>query len=92
LLSNITVFLFFVQSPTFKNSPGTSLHAPGGIRPILVDSYDTHGLQWDYSSSPLTTRGRDPTLGLNSDLYARSEKPETPAELQYCQYASTTKY
>jgi hypothetical protein len=25
--------------------------------PILVASYDTHGLRWDYSYSPFTTRG-----------------------------------
>jgi hypothetical protein len=25
--------------------------------PILVASYDTHGLRWDYSYSPVTTRG-----------------------------------
>jgi hypothetical protein len=25
--------------------------------PILVASYDTHGLRWDYSYSPVTTQG-----------------------------------
>jgi hypothetical protein len=29
----------------------------GGWLPILVASYDTHGLRWDYSYSPVTTRG-----------------------------------
>jgi len=24
---------------------------------MLVASYDTHGLRWDYSYSPVTTRG-----------------------------------
>jgi hypothetical protein len=28
-----------------------------GWLPILVASYDTHGLRWDYSYSPVTTRG-----------------------------------
>jgi hypothetical protein len=28
-----------------------------GRLPILVASYDTHGLRWDYSYSPVTTRG-----------------------------------
>jgi hypothetical protein len=41
LLSNITIFLFSVQSTAFKNY--TRRISPGGIGPILVASYDTHG-------------------------------------------------
>jgi hypothetical protein len=38
--------------------PGLYLYLPeAGWIPILVASYDTHGLRWDYSYSPVTTRG-----------------------------------
>jgi hypothetical protein len=39
--------------------PGLCIYIPpeAGWLPILVASYDTHGLRWDYSYSPVTTRG-----------------------------------
>jgi hypothetical protein len=80
LHSNITVFLYSIQYPTFKNytrriSPrarrydtkiwpplylyppeaGWPSYTPKHWVPILVASYDTHGLWWDYSYSPVTT-------------------------------------
>jgi hypothetical protein len=36
---------------------GGPVNTPRHRVPILVASYDTHGLGWDYSYSPLTTRG-----------------------------------
>jgi hypothetical protein len=35
---------------------------PGHWVPILVTFYDMHGLQWDYSLIPATTRDYTPTL------------------------------
>jgi hypothetical protein len=50
-----------VVSPTpnpLPGGPGLYLYPPeAGWLPILVASYDTHGLRWDYSYSPVTTRG-----------------------------------
>jgi hypothetical protein len=58
--------IFFLQgrvvSPTPNPHPGGPglciLYSPeAGWLPILVASYDTHGLRWDYSYSPVITRG-----------------------------------
>jgi hypothetical protein len=50
-----------VVSPTpnpYPGGPGLYLYPPeAGWLPILVASYDTHGLRRDYSYSPVTTRG-----------------------------------
>jgi hypothetical protein len=49
-------------SPTSNPHPrgsGLCIYIPqrqGGYS-VLVASYDTHGLRWDYSYSPVTTRG-----------------------------------
>jgi hypothetical protein len=37
---------------------GWPSYTPRHRVPILVASYDTHGLRWDYSYSPVTTRAR----------------------------------
>jgi hypothetical protein len=36
---------------------GWPSYTPRHRVPILVASYDTHGLRWNYSYSPVTTRG-----------------------------------
>jgi hypothetical protein len=59
-----------VVSPTpnpQSGEPGLCIYIPQGAGwpsytprhrvPILVTSYDMHGLRWDYSYSPVTTRG-----------------------------------
>jgi hypothetical protein len=49
-----------VVSPTpnpHPGGPGLYLYLPeAGWLLVLVASYDTHGLRWDYSYSPVTTR------------------------------------
>jgi hypothetical protein len=60
LLNN---FLFYrvgllAPRPTPIPEDQASVYPPeAGWLPILVASYDTHGLRWDYSYSPVTTRG-----------------------------------
>jgi hypothetical protein len=56
----------YVQPPTWRTRPlyylylaeaGWPSYTPRHRVPILVASYDTHELRWDYSYSPFTTRG-----------------------------------
>jgi hypothetical protein len=68
------VFKFFIETGLLAlcSNPqpgGPGLHIPWRLvaqlypqaewLPILVASYDTHGLRWDYSYSPVTTRETD---------------------------------
>jgi hypothetical protein len=56
-----------LQPPTWRTrSPylhpletGWPSYTPRHRVPILVASYETHGLRWDYSYSPVTIRGSD---------------------------------
>jgi hypothetical protein len=43
-------------SVLYPPEAGWPSYIPGHRVPILVASYDTHGLRWDYSYSPVTTR------------------------------------
>jgi hypothetical protein len=43
--------------PTWKTRPLYLYPPEAGWLPILVASYDTHGLRWGYSYSPVNTRG-----------------------------------
>jgi hypothetical protein len=57
-----------VVSPTpnpHPAGPGLCILYPpeAGWLPILVASYDMHGLRWDYSYSPVTTRGNTKGYG-----------------------------
>jgi hypothetical protein len=45
------------QPPSRRTSPLYLYPPEAGWLPILVASYDTRGLRWDYSYSPVTTRG-----------------------------------
>jgi hypothetical protein len=58
-----TIFLqgrFVSPTPNpHPGGPGLYLYPPeAGWPPILVASYDTHGLRWDCSYSPVTTRAQ----------------------------------
>jgi hypothetical protein len=50
---------------------GGPVMPPGTGQPILVASYDTHGLRWDYSYSPVTTRGGKEMVVAYSTLLSR---------------------
>jgi len=47
----------YAQPPSQGTRPMYLYPPEAGWLPILVASYDTHGLRWDYSYSPVTTRG-----------------------------------
>jgi hypothetical protein len=49
-------FLAPRQTPIPEDQASVYLYPPeAGWLPILVASYDTHGLRWDYSYSPVTS-------------------------------------
>jgi hypothetical protein len=50
--------LLLAPRPTRRTRPLYLYPPEAGWLPILVASYDTHGLRWDYSYSSVTTRGQ----------------------------------
>jgi hypothetical protein len=85
LLNN---FLFYTvgllaprPTPSRRTRPLYLYPPEAGWLPILVASYDTHELRWDYSHSPVTTRGHITNKSHNFSVASHSLSIRRPPKI-----------
>jgi hypothetical protein len=77
------------QPPSRRTRPLYLYHPEAGWLPILVAPYDMHGLRWDYSYSPVTTRNGSPYILENTVPSTLKFLPEIEREPQKLGYSVT---